>query len=148
MNNTVQTTLVSTSNTKTTLRRFGRIGSLVVGSLFVLSILLQAFLAGGGIFASSTWWPMHIIFGMGIILLPVAFLVLAWIGQLGRRSLWLSGLTIVLVAIQSVLVTLPATLGVPGLSALHPVNALVIFGLALWLAQEAWQGVRDDRLTA
>src|SRR5262252_1675142 len=137
MNNTVQSTPVSTSNTKTTLCRFGRMGSLVVSSLFVLSIVLQVFLAGGGIFAASTWWPIHIIFGMTIILFPVAFLALAWMGQLGRHSLWLSGLAIVLVAIQSVLVTLPATLGVPGLSALHPVNALVIFGLALWLAQEA-----------
>jgi hypothetical protein len=91
---------------------------------------------------------MHIIFGMGIILLPVAFLILAWIGRLGRRSLWLSGLAILLAAIQSVLVTLPATLGVPGLSALHPVNAMVIFGLALWLAQKAWQGVRIDKQTA
>ena len=148
MNNTVQSTLVSTSNTKTTLRRFGRIGSLVVGSLFVLSILLQVFLAGGGIFTSATWWPMHTVFGMTIILLPVVFLILAWIGRLGRTSLWLSGLAILLVAIQSVLVTLPATLGVPGLSALHPVNALIIFGISLWLAQEAWQGVRGDRLPA
>lgn len=148
MNNTVQSTPVSMSNTKTTLRRFGRTGSLVVGTLFALSILLQVFLAGGGIFASSSWWSMHLIFGMTIILLPVAFLALAWIGQLGRRTLWLSGLAIVLVAIQSFLVTLPETLGVPGLSALHPVNALVIFGLSLWLAQEAWQGVRGDRLTA
>lgn len=149
MNKTVTSPLVSTSSTRTAFRQFGRIGSLVLGSLFVLSILLQVFLAGGGIFASaSSFWPVHEVFGMSISLLPVAFLILAWIGRLGRRTLWLSGLAFVLVALQSFLVTLPDTLGVPLLSALHPVNALIIFGLALWLAQQAWQAVRSDRQAA
>ncbi len=148
MNNTVPSSLVSTSSTKTTARRFGRFGSLVLGSLFVLSILLQVFLAGGGIFASSSWWPMHAAFGMVISLLPVAFLLLAWIGQLGRKSLWLSGLAFVLVVLQTFLITLPGTLGLPILATLHPVNALVIFGLAMWLTQRAWQGIRSDRQMA
>ena len=91
---------------------------------------------------------MHAAFGMWIGLLPFAFLPLAWLGQLGRRSLWLSGLAFVLVELQAVLITLPGTLGVQVLSALHPVNALVIFGLALWLVQGAWQGVRSARQTA
>ncbi len=148
MNNTIPSSLVSPSRTKTSVRRFARLGALVLGSLFVLTILLQVFLAGSGIFASASWWPMHAAFGMGISLLPIVFLALAWLGQLGRRALWLSGLAFVLVALQSFLITLPGTLGVPILAALHPVNALVIFGLALWLTRRAWQGVRDDRQTA
>ncbi|MGH2493292.1 MAG: DUF6220 domain-containing protein [Ktedonobacteraceae bacterium] len=146
--NTVRTSLSATSGANTGARRFARLGSFVLGGLFALAILLQVFLAGGGIFAASSWWPMHKVFGMAISLLPLAFLVLAWIGQLGRRSLWLSGLAIVLVVLQSFLVTLSGTLGVPVLAALHPVNALVIFALALWLALRAWQGVRGDRQTA
>lgn len=145
--NTVPSSLFSTSSTKTPARRFARIGSLVLGSLFVLSVLFQVFLAGGGVFASASWWPMHKIFGMGMSLLPLAFLLLAWIGQLGWRSLWLSGLAFVLVAIQTFLITLPGILGAPLLSALHMVNALVIFGLAVWLTQSAWQAVRSDRQT-
>lgn len=149
MNNTIQSTLVSPTRTKTPSRRFAQRGSLVLGSLFVLAILLQVFLAGGGIFASaSSFWPMHAAFGMGISLLPIAFLALAWIGHMGRRTLWLSGLAFVLVVLQAFLITLPGTLGVPILSALHPVNALVIFGLALWMAQRAWQVVRSDRQAA
>jgi hypothetical protein len=149
MNNTIPSTLVSPSRTKTSVRRFGRLGSLVLGSLFVLALLLQVFLAGGGIFASaSSFWPMHAAFGMGISLLPLAFLVLAWLGHLGQRSLWLSGLAFVLVALQAFLITLPGTLGAPLLAALHPVNALIIFGLALWLTQHAWQAVRSDGQTA
>ncbi|MGI9059399.1 MAG: DUF6220 domain-containing protein [Ktedonobacteraceae bacterium] len=145
--NTVPSSLFSTSSTKTPVRRFARIGTLVLGSLFVLSILLQVFLAGGGVFVSASWWPMHETFGMGMSLLPLAFLLLAWIGQLGRQSLWLSGLAFVLVVLQTFLITLPGTLGVPLLAALHVVNALVIFGLAVWLTQSAWQGVRSDRRT-
>lgn len=148
MNNTIPSSLVSPSRTKALVRRVGRLGSLVLGSLFTLAILLQVFLAGGGMFDSPSWWSMHVAFGMGISLLPVAFLVLAWLGQLGRRSLWLSGLAFVLVVLQMYLITLAGTLGVPILSALHLVNALVIFGLAVWLAQRAWQEVRSDRQTA
>lgn len=149
MNNTIPSTFVSPTRTKTPVRRFARLGSLVLGSLFVLAILLQVFLAGGGIFASaSSFWPMHAAFGMGISLLPIAFLVLAWLGHLGRRTLWLSGLVFVLAVLQTFLITLPGTLGVPLLSTLHPVNVLLIFALALWLAQRAWQGVRSDRQTA
>jgi hypothetical protein len=149
MNNTIPSTFVSPARTKTPVRRFGRLGSLVLGSLFVFAVLLQVFLAGGGIFASaSSFWPVHAAFGMGISLLPLAFLALAWLGHLGRRTLWLSALAFVLVVLQAFLITLPGTLGVPILSALHPVNALLIFGLALWLVQRAWQGIRDDRQTA
>lgn len=144
MNDTIQSTHVSKTDTKSGVRQFGRIGSLVLGSLFVLSILLQVFLAGGGIFASASWWPMHVTFGMSISLLPLAFLLLAWLGRLGARTLWLSGLAFVLVVIQTFLISL----GVPMLAALHPVNALVIFGLALWLTYRAWQGVSSDRLAA
>lgn len=144
MNDTIQSTHVSKTDTKSGVRQFGRIGSLVLGSLFVLSILLQVFLAGGGIFASASWWPMHATFGMSISLLPLAFLLLAWLGRLGARTLWLSGLAFVLVVIQTFLISL----GVPMLAALHPVNALVIFGLALWLTYRAWQGVSSDRLAA
>lgn len=144
MNDTLQSPPVSTTGTRSSARQFGRLGTLVLGSLFVLSILLQVFLAGGGIFASASWWPMHQTFGMTISLLPLAFLLLAWLGRLGARTLWLSGLAFVLIIIQTFLVSS----GVPILAALHPVNALVIFGLALWLTYRAWQSVRSGGLAA
>jgi hypothetical protein len=117
----------------------------VLSTLFALGVLLQVFLAGAGIFASSSWWALHETVGMSLGLFPLAFLLLAWIGQLGRWSLWLGGLAFGLVALQVVLITVPDTLGLPILSALHPVNALVIFGLAVSMIQRAWQDVRSDR---
>lgn len=148
MNKTVSSSLVSPSSTKDTVRRIARYGSLVLSTLFALSVLLQVFLAGGAIFGSPSWWSMHETFGMGMSLLPLAFLLVAWPGQLGRRSLWLGGLAFVLVVLQIFLITLPGSFGLPMLSALHIVNALVIFGLALALVQRAWQGVRSERRAA
>ncbi|HEU5382985.1 MAG TPA: hypothetical protein VFV38_46860 [Ktedonobacteraceae bacterium] len=37
---------------------------------------------------------------------------------------------------------------IPWIFALHLVNALIIFGLAVWLMQRAWQGVRGTSLAA
>lgn len=142
--NTVPPSLDQTSQ----LHRVGRYGALVIACLFVLCVLLQVFLAGGGIFAAPAWWPMHKAFGMMISLLPLALLLLAWPGKLGRRALWFSALAFVLIGLQPVFITLPGKLDLPVLSALHPVNALIIFGLAVWLMQRAWQGVRGIRLAA
>jgi Family of unknown function (DUF6220) len=145
---TVPSSLSCPSSTRITIRRFARVGALVTSSLFALGVLLQVFLAGAGIFVSSSWWALHATLGMSLGLFPLAFLLLARIGHLGRWSLWLGGLVFGLVALQVVLITIPDTLGLPILSALHPVNALVIFGLAVSLIQRAWQGVRSDRETA
>ena len=52
---TVSSQLSSSSQTRSSIRCFGRRGALVFGSLLALGILLEVFLAGGGIFASSSW---------------------------------------------------------------------------------------------
>jgi Family of unknown function (DUF6220) len=143
--NTVLSPLSSPSNTRSTIRRFGRRGALVISSLLALGVLLQVFLAGGGIFVSSSWWPLHATIGIVLGLFPIAFLLLAWVGQLGRWSFWLGGLILLLIVLQVVLITVPRRIGLPILSALHLVNALVIFGLAVFLVQRAWHSVRSDR---
>lgn len=146
--NTVQSQLSPATQTRSPFRRFGRRGALVLSSLLALGILLEVFLAGGGIFTSPSWWPLHIILGLVLTLFPVVFLLLAWMGQLGRESVWLGVLTLLLIVLQSFLVEIPRRIDLPILSALHPVNALVIFGLAVLLVQRAWHGVRSDRETA
>jgi hypothetical protein len=143
--NTVQSPPSSSSQASSPLRRFGRRGALVLSSLLALGVLLEVFLAGGGIFTSSSWWPLHIILGLVLTLFPMAFLLLAWMGHLGRWSYRGGGLTLLLIILQSFLVEIPRRIGLPILSALHPVNALVIFGLAVFLVQRAWHSVRSDR---
>jgi Family of unknown function (DUF6220) len=142
---TVQSLLSPSSQASSPLRCFGRRGALVLSSVLALGVLLEVFLAGGGIFTSSSWWPLHIILGLVLTLFPIVFLLLAWMGQLGREPVWLGVLTLLLIVLQSFLVEIPRRIGLPILSALHPVNAVVIFGLAVLLAQRAWHGVRSDR---
>lgn len=142
---TVQSQRSSATQTRSPLCRFGQRGALVLSSLLVLGILLEVFLAGGGIFTSSFWWPFHMILGLVLTLFPLVFLLLAWMGHLGRWSYWGGGLTLLLIILQSFFIEIPRRIGLPTLSALHPVNALVIFGLAVFLVQRAWYGVRSDR---
>lgn len=142
---TAQSQPSSATQTRSPLRRFGRRGALVFSSLLALGVLIEVFLAGGGIFTSSFWWPFHITLGLVLTLFPIAFLILAWMGHLGRWSYWIGSLTLLLIILQSFLVEIPRRIGLPILSALHPVNAMVIFGLSVFLIQRAWHGVRSDR---
>lgn len=65
-------------------------------------------------------------------LLPV-MLILGRIGHLNPPTMALTGLALVLYAVQTIL---PAfTRQLPVLGPLHAVNALVLFALGLWLAQ-------------
>lgn len=145
--NTVPSSLTSPSQTRSPIRRLARRGALVGSFVLALGILLEVFLAGGGIFASSSWWPMHIILGLVLMLFPIAFLLLAWMGHLGRGSYWVGSLTFLLIVLQAFLIEIPRRTGLPILSALHPVNALVIFGLTVFLIQRAWHSVRSDKQT-
>lgn len=150
---TISTQPESTPNTGLTVRRVGQKSSLVISTLFVLALLLQVFLAGGGIFAplswdSSPWLAMHRVFGNALSLFPVLLLILALVERQSWRRVGLNGLLLVLVALQGVLITVPESRGLPLLEAFHPVNALLIFGLNLTLLYATWQDMRHGRKQA
>lgn len=141
---TISSQPVSNPGTGRSVRRIGQISYLVIGALFALAILLQVFLAGGGIFASSSWLVMHRVFGNALSLFPVLLLIMALVARQSWRKVSLNGLLLVLVVLQGVLITVPTSIGVPLLEALHPVNALIIFGLGLALLYAAWQDMRHS----
>jgi len=119
------------------LRYGSRVGYLLVAWIFVLFVLIQVFLAGLSIFVSPAGWPRHVEFGHYLGPLSLALLVLALVGRLPRRTVLLTVLLMLLYSLQYVFVEVPPQLGLPELSALHPVNALLIFWLALSLAWRA-----------
>jgi mercuric ion transport protein len=125
-------------------RRFAQMGYLVVASLFVLCVLLQVFLAGVSIFVSSSWWEVHKRFGESFGYLTILLLLLAIVGRAKRSVIWLTVLLVVLYGLQYTFIELPGRLGVPLLSALHPVNALIIFWLAVTLGRSVWQRLRNS----
>jgi hypothetical protein len=58
-------------------------------------------------------------------------LIAAFVGRLPARAKWLSLAALLLIGLQYALVEID----LPGLAALHPVNALLIFWLAISLAR-------------
>jgi len=101
--------------------------------VFPLAIVVQVFLAGAGIFASASWLSSHGIFGHVLPVIPLFMVILGLVGRLPRTINWLTVLLLVLVYIQPWFIYLARGVGTPLLAALHPVNALAVFALALYL---------------
>lgn len=103
--------------------------------LFVAAILFQVFLAGAAIanLGGSGNFGTHIEFGytgFGIVWLIV--FVTALLARRPRREI---GLVLGLLALYIVQTLLPgAKSSAPWIAALHPVNALLLFGAAAWYA--------------
>jgi uncharacterized membrane protein YkvI len=107
--------------------------------LFVASIVVQVFLIGAAMreLGGSSNFSDHINFGYAIGLLALAVVVTAVIARAGRNAIATSLGLLVLYVVQTVL---PAFSGsMPWVSALHPVNALVLFAIAIWYARRAWR---------
>jgi mercuric ion transport protein len=107
--------------------------------LFPACVVVQVFLAGLAIMVSGSFIAAHKTFGYVIIWFPLILLLLALVGRLPRSISGLTALLAVLAFLQPVLIKVPNTLGFPVLSALHPVNALVVFTLPLFLSYRVWQ---------
>jgi hypothetical protein len=119
-----------------------RLAYIGVAWLFLACVVVQVFLAGLGVFAGAQNFTVHRDFGYTFGWLTLVLLLLALGGRLGKRWIGLSALILLLFAFQSVFVAFREA--VPAVAALHPVNALAIFGLALHLARRS-RVLADDR---
>jgi hypothetical protein len=100
----------------------------------VLALAYQVFLAGLALFAGGSWGS-HVDFGYLVALLPVLLIPLAWFARAGRGTLVLSVVLLVLAQVQTFLPL--AADDAPWVAALHPVNAMLVFGAAAMVAQRA-----------
>jgi hypothetical protein len=99
--------------------------------------VLQFYLAGYGAFGFSglNGFTPHLVVGD---LIGIAILIgigLAFAARVPWRITGINGVLLVLMVIQAVL----AHTGVQGISALHAVNGVLIFGLTIYLTREAWK---------
>jgi hypothetical protein len=105
--------------------------------VFVAGALLQFFLAGLGVFGSGASFEIHATVGIILALVSIALLALAGVLVLREvmsyRSAVLAALLVVLMVIQYLLVALFSETS-PVLAALHPVNGLLVLGVACVLA--------------
>jgi uncharacterized membrane protein len=106
---------------------------------FVAAIVIQVFLAGLAIpqLGGSGSFETHRNFGYLIGLLSLVLLVTAIAAGLGRRRIGQAAGLLVLYVIQSSLPYMDP--GLPAAAALHPVNALVMFGLGVLYARAVWR---------
>jgi uncharacterized membrane protein YkvI len=107
---------------------------------FVASIVVQVFLAGLAIpqLGGNGNFETHLEFGYAIGLVALALVISAVAARAGQRRILQAVGLLVLYIIQTILPNLD-----PGLSiaaALHPVGALILFGLGTWYARSVWRG--------
>jgi hypothetical protein len=99
-------------------------------SLFLIGIFVQFYLAGRGAFGAGSY-SAHRNFGDVLHLLTPIILILTLVSAetRNRTDVILSVLLLVLFEVQFAL----ADLDHPSVGAFHPVNALLLLGVAVWL---------------
>ena len=103
--------------------------------LFLAGVLFEVFLAGLGLFAAQVSWDVHQGFGFLGGPLILILIVLAFLGRFPRATV---GLTVLLLGLYMIQILLVAFGGdAPVIAALHPVNALALFWVALALERRA-----------
>ena len=111
--------------------------------LFFVGVVYQVFLAGVGLLGGGEMTD-HVGFGYMLPMVAILLFVVAWVAHPDKRTFRLTLLLMVLTIIQTTLP--PLRHDVPALAALHPVNALLIFWLALTIAQRATALARTSSL--
>ena len=111
----------------------------VAAILFVAAIVVQVVLAGLAIanLGGSGDFSSHAEFGYTWVgLASLALVVTALLARRPRRDV---GITLGLFVLYIVQTLLPAAKeSMPFVAALHPLNAMVLFALAIWYARRAW----------
>jgi hypothetical protein len=126
------------------LRRGWLLGYIGVVVLFILAVIFQVFLAGAGILVARSWLVFHAAFGNLIMLFPLLLLLpCGLIARLPRSLNWLTALLALLALLQPLLLW-GVNLGLGLLAAFHPVNALLMFALTLFLGGRAWNLARQE----
>jgi hypothetical protein len=121
-------------------RRIARPVHVVVAWLLVAGLLVQVFLAGMGVFDSSSVFATHRDFGYTLTLLPVILVVTSLVGGFGRMETIGAAVMFGQFILQSVFVLQRDSN--PAIAALHPVNGFLILLIAVWLARDAWSQFR------
>jgi hypothetical protein len=104
----------------------------VVARIVLAGVFVQVFFAGLGIFTSVGFFP-HVILGTLLVASSFSLPVIAGVGHLGQSQIRRSWLLAGLMILQGLLID-AGRLGLVYVSALHPVNALVVLFVTLSLA--------------
>jgi hypothetical protein len=104
----------------------------LVARVLLVGIFVQVFFAGLGVFTPVGFFP-HVILGTTLVALSFSLPILAGLGHLGQSTIKRSWLLAGLMILQGLLID-AGRLGLVYVSALHPVNALLLMLVTLSLA--------------
>ena len=110
-----------------------------VAWLLVAALLVQVWLAGSAIpqLGGSGSFTTHRDFGYLIGLLSLILVIAAVMARAGRRRILQAVGILGLYVVQSSLPYMDP--GLPAAAALHPVNAVLMIGVAAWYARQVWR---------
>ena len=108
---------------------------LLLVCIFIGGVVLQVFLAGLGVLVEPARLADHRAAGHLVLLIPYGMLVVGLFARLRRRTLALTVILVLLAIAHDALLYVPAGNQVEFLRALHPVNALILFWIAVHLAR-------------
>jgi mercuric ion transport protein len=111
--------------------------------LFVAGILTQVFLIGLSLLGGRPSWPAHIDLGHSLSIVALLMVVLAYTGRLPHPMKPLTWLALVIYILLADVVIFMRELA-PLVAALHPVLAVLLFGIVGFLAIRAWRLVRES----
>lgn len=122
--------------------RVAQYGFLLLAGFFAICVVIQVFIAGMAVFVDPANWNMHMTFVHVFEFLLIPILILAFLGRLSRELKWLPVGFWTLIGLQYATAEgFSASL----VAAIHPVNALVIFWLAVFMTRRAWHEVAGAR---
>ncbi len=124
--------------------RYSRVVFVIIAAIFAVCVLIQIFLAGLATFVEVGDWDLHRDFIKYFELLPIAMLLLSFLGRLPAVMRWQSGglfILIILHYITSKMGEISPDIQVT--AALHPVIAFGILLLSIILVRRAWGLTRN-----
>lgn len=139
------------------MHRFAQYAFAIVTSLLLASTVLQIYLAGVGVFGhqGQESFAAHAMNGrVALPLLVLLSILFAALARAGRRTIWLTVLALGLLAMQTLIFVItglifnvgPDTpnppIGAVLMASLHPLNGLILMGVADALMRRGWRAVR------
>jgi hypothetical protein len=118
-------------------RHWAQILYLVLASLILLGILSQGLLIGPSLFTDTTWGQVaHGVLGTLLLLLTLLLPLVGLLARLSGRMTILGAALFALTLIEM----MSAVFGrkAPFLAALHPVTAMLMVGLNVFLIMQGW----------
>jgi hypothetical protein len=125
------------------MRRFFRYALLVIAGVFLAAIVVQVFFAGLMLFGQQGGTALHVNTGYILGTAGALFVIVPALARAGRTAIVLGIILAFVTFFQGSLALARDTS--PLIAALHPVNALLIFTLALVLSRRALTLVRAER---